>query len=635
MMSWMTCMLVTSAHDPARDLMLALITNPSTSSISSNLENIDSISVSYHEARDKRIKYGHHEAVHLYKSLLRNQADLTAASRIAAAEISPQRHDAACPIPLDTKSSIENEKIRDEIKALKHILEKSNFSNQHIQRLCGIPRWSEVIDKGVNNLKKGELLGFAQCPIYLTPVKAGTHSKLPSFLDEDIANNNSSNSIEELALVSLKSLVSLFLLGFAVPRDILARFLIGGNSTIVLMESLGLIYPCEVDDSIMVPYVHIFPLDINLVNEKNDITSKQSQTSIYIVTDCHPNILGQATVGTKQDGAVMYIGPDSLALIQHLPLQSQISSIKQKFFPEFFSIADFCTGSGIQAISALAALQLYRPNARAVCIDINDRALRFVQFNGLLNGVEEKIKPLKGDLLSGDVANMISSSEKTRTSEIEVSKEGFVATLKESAPFNMILANPPFIPVPERDSIEKRYGLFSSGGASGEVVLRTIISISRKLLNVEGGLCGIVSELMNAPTREVENTELFDKIQNWWNQGCKQTISQTAFRGVLFTNEFPISAKTYASRRTDTESDFQCWLKHLEAIKITNVSPGLLFVAGGHSIDKQKTNECMPLDLKVKQVPQTAEGGSIWTPYNALACEYTRKEWEKIMIKSL
>jgi len=69
------------------------------------------------------------------------------------------------------------------------------------------------------------MLSFAQSPIYIKPVSAGTQSKLPSLLDGGIANirNGQVDEVDEIVVdkkednygSSLKCLVSLFLLGFA------------------------------------------------------------------------------------------------------------------------------------------------------------------------------------------------------------------------------------------------------------------------------------------------------------------------------------------------------------------------------------------------------------------------------------
>ena len=59
--------------------------------------------------------------------------------------------------------------------------------------------------------------------------------------------------------------MTLFLLGFAVLKVILSKVLIGGDNTIALLGYLGLAFHCQVDISMIIPSVHLFPMDINLI----------------------------------------------------------------------------------------------------------------------------------------------------------------------------------------------------------------------------------------------------------------------------------------------------------------------------------------------------------------------------------
>ena len=103
-----------------------------------------------------------------------------------------------------------------------------------------------------------------------------------------------------------------------------------------------------------------------------------------------------------EDGAVMYISPDSLALVQHIPLQTHMAHTTGSSQP--FKILDFCSGSGVQALSTLVSLEDVKEDATIVCVDLNDRALRLVQFNALLNGISNsRITNIKADLIHGKV----------------------------------------------------------------------------------------------------------------------------------------------------------------------------------------------------------------------------------------
>lgn len=414
-------------------------------------------------------------------------------------------------------------------------------------------------------------------------------------------------------------------------------------------------FPCEIDPSMIVPYVHIFPLQIQILDE-GELISKTSKP-LFLVTDCHPTILSRTTVGTKEDGAVMYIGPDSLALVQHTPIrfhlsqalkERRLSSSKQVTTDEHFQVLDFCTGSGVQALATLTLLERVDPAAKAVCIDINERALRFTKFNSFLNGFDEtRIEVIKADLTSGIFLNAGSSTIRDVKEGQQIKTSNTLDSLsKTNKQFDVILGNPPFIPIPKvRDNhsemISKRYGLFSSGGSSGEEVLKAIIAMSSRLLRRDGGILAIVSEFMNPPTTsnptdlEKDNElQLLNKIRDWWECpiiGGGGHLTVNTGKGLLFTNQLPLSTPTYASRRANDAEEYTNWIYNLESQNIRNVSPGLLYIkteSSANAVLKSNNEENRRLDLGFKLVPKDNELGSIWTPYNYKAVLYTAKQWE-------
>lgn len=706
-------------------LFLACLLSSSISSESHFIHHLSfaAISINHNQARDERTKYGHDVAVPLYQSLLRDHPDLTAATRIAAASLSPWRHDQACPIPQSLEypvalhedvehstnntpsKEIEDTKIRGAISDLKQILEQSSFNNEQVQRLFGISPCGN--DEQHNSGEdRSKMLSFSQGPVYIKPVRAGEQVSLPFALDELDGNGNErlgdNNS-------SLKCLVTLFLLGFAVPKAILSKGLIGGDNTIALLEYLGLAFYCEIDPLMIVPYVHLFPMDVNLVEKiqkpessdtnmldqrDNLIRKKPRKKSVVFVTDCHPTVLSRTTVGEMEDGAVMYIGPDSLALVQHIPLQTHMAHTCKEDYAlhvhksgtissQPFKILDFCSGSGVQALSTLVSLEDVKEDAIAVCVDVNDRALRFARFNALLNGISDhRITTIKADLIRGKLLkqqqhvnakvgmlNRRNHSDICESNEIDLLKTllGLKLQGESQSVFDIILANPPFIPVPPsqninvqndinvsptmqvRNSIMKRYGLFSSGGASGEDVLNSIMEMSSRLIRKNGGLLAIVSEFMNPPPVERETDashdnddhNLLERMECWWNlemMSSSDPREKTLARGkgILFTNQFPVSAATYATRRADNEAEFKVWFDHLQSKDIHSVSPGLMFVRTRdikhNNFTPQKNGieqgryEQGYLSLSHRIVPRT-ESGSVWTPSNVEAVDFTAGEW--------
>ena len=565
----------------------------------------------YAAARSIRLNQGHDAAVLSYQQLLRdNPGDVTAATRIAASPSAPTRQDLACPV-IDTD---------DDIATLRQLLSSSGYNRMNIGKLFGVVQ-------GESDGWSGDELRnlYPWGPSYITPVEAGSTKRQPPM---------PSNSGQ---MKSLSCLVSMFLLGFAVHRTQLEEHLVGGGASIELLEVLGLTFPCEIDPSLVVPYCHLFPMDVPRLG--ND-----GMESIVLVTDLHPIALSRTTVGTNEDGAVMYIGPDSLALVQHLPLEYQLHRLEKKKRERSrgHRILDLCAGSGVQAISALAGLQELSPISKAVCVDINERALRFTKFNSILNGMGDRVEIVKGDLIERRMLPLLEeATNQTPKSDSLVPAlrsqllrgEGG-GDSKEDDLFDIVLANPPFIPVPlvttddtdpgyasssASQAIDLRYGLFSSGGADGEAVLKTILKMSPKLVK-SCGFVGIVSEFMNP------SESLCSKIKQWWNtEGSEDDEAEFDARGVLFTNQEAIDAAKYAERRAADDSEYHIWVSHLNKSCITSISPGLLFIQRRQQAIDDSSNR-NGLSFEHVLVPKSAKG-SIWTPQNSDAIRFTQRFW--------
>jgi len=436
---------------------------------------------------------------------------------------------------------------------------------------------------------------------------------------------------------SLQVLTTLFLLSSCVPLSLFTQTVVGGEDTLNLLLRLGLIYltsddGTNKDGEWVVPVVHLFPLQIpQLPGTKNKL-ERQFVKDMFFMTDLHPNVLSMTTIPTTgpdspDEGAVMYIGPDSLALVQHLHASFVGYLNNVNLDRPVFRVLDVCCGSGVQALATLGMFDVLRESGHdvmaavdveAVAVDVNQRALRFTEFNALLNGM--KVTTIQSDLLADDA---LSSIEK-------------LVGGGERRRFDILLANPPFIPTPnmvsddaalslrEPDSISNNsqsYGLFSSGGTTGEDCLCAIIQMAPRLLRSDGGLLGIVSEFMNPPLRsnlDEQKCLLLTKMEQWW--GADHDVAAS---GVLFTNENPLTSEVYAQRRALTDDDgvISLWLNHLERYQINHVSPGLLFVkyqSKGSNLNNAGCN------LKYRLVAETKHG-SVWTPHNFNAVECTMK----------
>ena len=126
-------------------------------------------------------------------------------------------------------------------------------------------------------------------------------------------------------------------------------------------------------------------------------------------------------------------------------------------------IVDVCTGSGAIAVALARAL----PKADITATDLSDAALTIAHQNAQYNGVEPRIRFLQGDLLA------------------PVADERF----------DLVVANPPYVPTVERESMsvevrdhEPALALFA--GVDGLEIYRRLISATPAVL-VPGGFIAL------------------------------------------------------------------------------------------------------------------------------------------------
>lgn len=116
-------------------------------------------------------------------------------------------------------------------------------------------------------------------------------------------------------------------------------------------------------------------------------------------------------------------------------------------------VLDLCTGSGVQGLIAAATAE------QVVAVDINARAVALARMNALVNGV----------------------------ANLEVRHGNLYAPVRGER-FDLIIANPPFVPAPRRGPS------YHSGGPRGDRVLRRVVSGLHDHLN-RGGRAVMISHL--------------------------------------------------------------------------------------------------------------------------------------------
>ncbi|WP_028583701.1 carbamoyltransferase C-terminal domain-containing protein [Desulfogranum mediterraneum] len=239
-----------------------------------------------------------------------------------------------------------------------------------------------------------------------------------------------------------------------------------------------------------------------------------SVEGLYLVTD-HRYMLDEEDRLTETP--VMYIGLDSRGLVHAAPRRPCAK------------LLDLCTGSGVQALSGS------RYATEAVGVDLNPRAVRFARFNAQLNGIHN-VRFLQGDLYD-------SFQHET---------------------FDIILANPPFVPSPYS---ELRY---RDGGCTGERVLGRIIGEAAAYMN-PGGQLHIVSDLVDIDGYGA-------KLHRWWQGGpSHQLVLGTADRDeILFS--VPHSHAPFGQSFAAYNAELETWLRNYQDAGIKAVNFGYIFI---------------------------------------------------------
>jgi len=165
---------------------------------------------------------------------------------------------------------------------------------------------------------------------------------------------------------------------------------------------------------------------------------------------------------------------------------------------------DLCTGSGIHALLAAAH------STRVVAVDINPRAVQCTRFNSHASGANNVAA------LAGDLYEPVGGEK-----------------------FDLITANPPFVPSP-RDSLKYR-----DGGRSGEDVQRRIIA-GLPMHLAPGGMAQMVTEF-----GERGNEPLANRLREWLG-GAPMDIH------ILRLREH--SAADYAIGHADGADSYQAFL---------------------------------------------------------------------------
>lgn len=275
-------------------------------------------SCTYSESWRIRTQQGHHSSVPLYKQLLSyNVHDTSASTRIAASENSLGFLDQIgrpCASLLDYSKDIEK---------LRILLENSHYNHAAMrEHVFNLPVGSSTQQTTLDSFEQYKN-NYPFGPIYARPLRPGQHLDVQHLL---------CNS-EEPWKLSLKCMTILFVLAGCIPKRVFLNTIDGGRETLELLLRLGIVFVHgEHDQELIVPLVHLFPMDIpELIQSGSSGSTRRKR--LTIMTDLHPNVLGMTSIPTKssEDGAVMYIGAslsceniseDKIQLLMHFVLIS-------------------------------------------------------------------------------------------------------------------------------------------------------------------------------------------------------------------------------------------------------------------------------------------------------------------------
>jgi hypothetical protein len=206
----------------------------------------------------------------------------------------------------------------------------------------------------------------------------------------------------------------------------------------------------------------------------------------------HP---GYTTVPSDQ---VMFVGTDSRGLARATVRKPTCKAL------------DLCTGSGIQAILAADHSE------HVLAVDINPRAALCTRFNAEMSGASNV------EVAVGDLFEAVGTGQR----------------------FDLITANPPFVPSPEDELI------FRDGGRSGEVIQKRIVAGLPHYL-AAGGIAQMVTEL-----GERDGEPFLKRIREWLN-GAPLDIHAVRLRDH--------TAAEYAMGHARGDGDFGAYLESVRA----------------------------------------------------------------------
>ena len=274
---------------------------------------------------------------------------------------------------------------------------------------------------------------------------------------------------------------------------------------------------------------------------------------------------------------VMYLGMDSYALVGAAPRPQKGTTI-----------LDTCTGSGVQGIAASAFCAVSGGECSLLLNDLNPRAVRFARFNLGMNfhalpGLLRPKRPAKGqsmNVLGQWLRESVWLSDiTTLASAVEAGKDGPLA-LRFHAGFDLMLANPPYLPDP-RGGCE----LYGGGGDIGDDILLQVVKAAAGRRNASHGLLKRASGTNLAIVANVANINSFSaRLQTAWSCDDDDRSQQRIDAQIVHAHGTIFPTREYAKMRMRStfewgiEESLEKTASAYHEVGIVNVSPhSLLF----------------------------------------------------------
>lgn len=284
----------------------------------------------------------------------------------------------------------------------------------------------------------------------------------------------------------------------------------------------------------------------------------------YIVTDYWVSKF-------QTEGKIYELGTDSYVLSRVTPRNGRSKAL------------DLCTGSGVHAVQSAVVC------GHSSAVDINPRALNYAHFNAALNSVS-------CDLFLGDLYQPLPASR-----------------------FDLITANPPFVPSPDPDILVHR-----SAGESGEEVPERLVSGLPEQLS-EGGLYSMVLEF---PVTMKES--YLERLERWLGQKSGWGIAVLSF-GERSINSYIDLHVTDVENRDEMVEKYRASYQKQGIVSIEFANVFILRLPSTVPNWKMKASSVWPRENRSASIAQWLNSASKYlTPDFALEAEWKPKLHQRI-----